>query len=123
MNLDTVRTFVAVADGGQFQQAATDLSITQQAVSKRITALEGDLGVRLFTRTARGARLTIDGQAFQPGEAGFRAHIAWADDLPRTGSAVGDEHRPARASLEQAGQEPGSAGISADRLQHEARIP
>jgi DNA-binding transcriptional LysR family regulator len=26
-------------------------------------ALEKDLGVRLFTRTARGARLTVDGQA------------------------------------------------------------
>lgn len=66
MDLDAVRTFVAVADAGQFQQAATDLSITQQAVSKRIAALEKDLGVRLFTRTARGADLTIDGQAFLP---------------------------------------------------------
>ena len=61
-----MRTFVAVADAGQFQEAAADLSITQQAVSKRIAALEKDLGVRLFTRTARGARLTIDGQAFLP---------------------------------------------------------
>ncbi|MFJ5798252.1 LysR family transcriptional regulator [Streptomyces decoyicus] len=66
MDLDAVRTFVAVADGGRFQEAAADLSITQQAVSKRIAALEKDLGVRLFTRGARGARLTIDGQAFLP---------------------------------------------------------
>ncbi len=61
-----MRTFVAVVDGGRFQEAAADLSITQQAVSKRIAALEKDLGVRLFTRGARGARLTIDGQAFLP---------------------------------------------------------
>ncbi|KOG41314.1 LysR family transcriptional regulator [Streptomyces decoyicus] len=66
MDLDAVRTVVAVADGGRFQEAAADLSITQQAVSKRIAALEKDLGVRLFTRGARGARLTIDGQAFLP---------------------------------------------------------
>ncbi|MFD0163711.1 LysR family transcriptional regulator [Streptomyces decoyicus] len=66
MDLDAVRTFVAVADGARFQEAAADLSITQQAVSKRIAALEKDLGVRLFTRSARGARLTIDGQAFLP---------------------------------------------------------
>ncbi|MEU4419593.1 LysR family transcriptional regulator [Actinoplanes sp. NPDC024001] len=66
MDLDAVRTFVAAADGGQFQDAATALSITQQAVSKRIAALERDLGVRLFTRTARGAQLTVDGQAFLP---------------------------------------------------------
>lgn len=66
MDLDAVRTFVAAADGGQFQDAAAALSITQQAVSKRIAALEKDLGVRLFTRTARGAQLTIDGQALLP---------------------------------------------------------
>ncbi|MEW2414673.1 LysR family transcriptional regulator [Streptomyces sp. NPDC046866] len=66
MDLDTVRTFVAAADAGQFQEAAAELAVTQQAVSKRIAALERSLGVRLFTRTPRGAELTIDGQAFLP---------------------------------------------------------
>ncbi|MFC8227818.1 LysR family transcriptional regulator [Streptomyces sp. NPDC057287] len=66
MDLDTVRTFVAAADAGQFQEAAAELAVTQQAVSKRIAALERDVGVRLFTRTPRGAELTIDGQAFLP---------------------------------------------------------
>jgi DNA-binding transcriptional LysR family regulator len=66
VDLDAVRTFVAVADVGQFQEAAAALSITQQAVSKRVAALERDLEVRLFTRTARGSQLTIDGQAFLP---------------------------------------------------------
>ncbi|KOG51249.1 LysR family transcriptional regulator [Streptomyces griseoflavus] len=66
MDLHAVRTVVAVADSGQFREAAAQLSVTQQAVSKRIAALEKDLGVRLFDRTARGARLTIDGQAFLP---------------------------------------------------------
>lgn len=59
-----MRTFVAVADAGQFQEAASDLHITQQAVSKRVAALERELGVALFTRTARGSQLTVDGQAF-----------------------------------------------------------
>jgi DNA-binding transcriptional LysR family regulator len=66
MDLDAVRTFVAVADAGRFQEAADRLAVTQQAVSKRVAALEKDLGARLFTRTPRGARLTIDGQAFLP---------------------------------------------------------
>ncbi|WP_380282339.1 LysR family transcriptional regulator [Kitasatospora purpeofusca] len=66
MDLEAVRTFAAVAEAGQFQKAAADLSITQQAVSKRIAALERDLGVRLFDRTPRGAEPTIDGQAFLP---------------------------------------------------------
>ncbi|MEE1822031.1 LysR family transcriptional regulator [Streptomyces sp. BE20] len=66
MDLDAVRTFVAVVDAGRFQHAAAELSVSQQAVSKRVAALERDLGVRLFTRTPRGARLTVDGQAFLP---------------------------------------------------------
>ncbi|MEV7238791.1 LysR family transcriptional regulator [Streptomyces sp. NPDC051020] len=66
MDLEAVRTFAAIAEAGQFQKAAVDLSVTQQAVSKRVAALERDLGVRLFTRTPRGAELTIDGQAFLP---------------------------------------------------------
>ncbi|MFF5970094.1 LysR family transcriptional regulator [Streptomyces sp. NPDC012769] len=66
MDLDIVRTFVVAADTGRFQEAAVELAVTQQAVSKRIAALERNLGVRLFTRTARGAELTIDGQAFLP---------------------------------------------------------
>ncbi|MFJ5837043.1 LysR family transcriptional regulator [Streptomyces shenzhenensis] len=66
MDLNGVRTFVAVAESGQFQRAAVDLSLSQQAVSKRVAALKKDLGVRLFTRTTHGARLTVDGQVFLP---------------------------------------------------------
>ncbi|MGW1014399.1 LysR family transcriptional regulator [Streptomyces termitum] len=66
MDLEAVRTFVAVAETGQFQRASVDLALTQQAVSKRVAVLERELGVRLFARTPRGAELTIDGQAFLP---------------------------------------------------------
>ena len=61
-----METFLAVAEAGRFADAAADLGITQQAVSKRIAALERELGVRLLTRTGRGAVPTIDGQAFLP---------------------------------------------------------
>jgi DNA-binding transcriptional LysR family regulator len=88
VDLDAVRTFVLVAKAGRFSDAADDLSITQQAVSKRIAALEKDLGVRLFSRTARGAQLTIDGQAFLP----------HARDLLRVGERAADSVRPGRAS-------------------------
>jgi DNA-binding transcriptional LysR family regulator len=66
VDLTAVRTFVTVVATGQFQEAAGELSITQQAVSKRVAALEKDLGVRLFARTPRGVQLTVDGQAFLP---------------------------------------------------------
>jgi DNA-binding transcriptional LysR family regulator len=84
-----VRTFVAAADAGQFQEAAAELSISQQAVSKRIATLEKILGVRLFTRTARGAKLTIDGQAFLP----------HARDLLRAEERAVASVRPGRRAL------------------------
>jgi DNA-binding transcriptional LysR family regulator len=58
MDFDAVRTFVAVADAGQFSEAAIDLSVTQQAVSKRIAALEKDLGdlLRAAERAAASVR-------------------------------------------------------------------
>ncbi|MBV9794712.1 MAG: LysR family transcriptional regulator [Actinobacteria bacterium] len=66
MDTDAVRTFVVVAEAGQFSAAAAGLSVSQQAVSKRVAALERELGVALFTRTPRGAELTADGRAFLP---------------------------------------------------------
>ncbi|MEV7792295.1 LysR family transcriptional regulator [Streptomyces sp. NPDC087512] len=66
MDTEAVRTFVRAAELGQLRHAADELGVTQQAVSKRIAALERELEVRLFTRTARGVELTLDGQAFLP---------------------------------------------------------
>lgn len=89
MDLDSVRTFVVAADAGQFQEAAAELAVTQQAVSKRIAALERNLGVRLFNRTPRGAELTIDGQAFLP----------HARDLLRVAERAAASVRPGRRPL------------------------
>jgi DNA-binding transcriptional LysR family regulator len=89
VDLDAVRTFAAAADAGQFQEAAVTLSITQQAVSKRIAALEKDLNVRLFTRTARGAQLTVDGQTFLP----------HARELLRVAERADASVRPGRRAL------------------------
>ena len=93
MDLEAVRTFVAAADLGQLQRAADDLGVTQQAVSKRIAALEKELGVRLFTRTARGAQLTIDGQAFLP-HARALLHAA-----ERAAASVRPGRRPLRVDV------------------------
>lgn len=66
MDTKALRSFVRAAELGQLQHAADELGVTQQAVSKRIAALERELEVRLFARTARGVELTLDGQAFLP---------------------------------------------------------
>ncbi|WP_406143407.1 LysR family transcriptional regulator [Streptomyces sp. NBC_01012] len=66
MDTEALRSFVRAAELGQLGHAADELGVTQQAVSKRIAALERELEVRLFTRTPRGVELTLDGQAFLP---------------------------------------------------------
>ncbi|GFJ95906.1 LysR substrate-binding domain-containing protein [Phytohabitans rumicis] len=64
-NLDivTLRSFVAVADCGGFQRAATSLHLSQGAVSQHVRRLEEALGRTLVERQGRGSRFTADGEA------------------------------------------------------------
>jgi DNA-binding transcriptional LysR family regulator len=67
LDLSAVRAMVAVSDEGQFSLAASVLGISQQAVSKRIAKLEGQLGTRLFQRrTGSSIALTAHGTRFLP---------------------------------------------------------
>ncbi|WP_312866168.1 LysR family transcriptional regulator [Streptomyces boluensis] len=58
-----LRYFVAVAEELHFSRAANRLYVTQQALSKQIRELEGDIGVRLLRRTTRSVELTPAGEA------------------------------------------------------------
>jgi len=62
MNLRSLRTFVAIADNAGFARAAERLNLTQSAASRQIQALEDELGLRLFARIGRSARLTAEGE-------------------------------------------------------------
>jgi DNA-binding transcriptional LysR family regulator len=66
LDLRQVRAFVAVVDAGHFGRAAQSLSLTQQALSKRVARLEATLGP-LLERGARGVSLTPAGERFLPG--------------------------------------------------------
>jgi DNA-binding transcriptional LysR family regulator len=59
---DDFRVFAAVARELNFTKAATTLGYQQTTVSRRIEALEENLGVTLFDRTNRGLTLTAQGQ-------------------------------------------------------------
>ncbi|MDF2152566.1 LysR family transcriptional regulator [Vibrio sp. CAU 1672] len=56
--------FVAVVECGSFSQAAKQLNLTKSAISKRITHLEDELGIRLLNRTTRKLSLTEAGQRY-----------------------------------------------------------
>lgn len=60
--LDTLRAFEAAARTGSFSAAAAGLNLTHGAISRQIAKLERWLGLRLFTRQARGVVLTPEGQ-------------------------------------------------------------
>lgn len=62
MDWDKIRIFHAVAEAGSFTQAGTTLNLSQSAVSRQISTLEGDLKVPLFLRHARGLILTEQGE-------------------------------------------------------------
>ena len=62
MDLRHLRAFAAVVDTGGFARAATQLNLSQPALSRQIHALESELGVRLFDRVGRRALLTSEGE-------------------------------------------------------------
>ena len=64
MNVEELRAFIAVADLGTYTRAAEKLKVSQPAISRRISLLEGDLGTTLFERGRHGARLTDAGELF-----------------------------------------------------------
>ena len=64
--LEWIRAFEAAGRAGSFTAAAQELSVTQAAISQRITNLEGRLGRPLFIRGARGISLSVDGETWLP---------------------------------------------------------
>lgn len=62
MKLSQLRAVVAVADSGNFSEAALELQLSQPAISHAIATLEAELGVPLFARGRHGAVLTPAGE-------------------------------------------------------------
>ena len=63
VSLDQLRTFIAAADEGSFSAAGRRLRRAQSVVSQTLANLEGQLGLKLFDRSARYPVLTEQGRA------------------------------------------------------------
>lgn len=63
LDSDLLRTFVAIADAGNFTKAADTLGRTQSAVSMQVRKLEASVGEPLFAHGSRGVTLTRKGDS------------------------------------------------------------
>lgn len=66
MDTQALAAFLEVADSGSFSRAGGSLFLSQPAISKRIAALEQQLGAALFDRVGRRVTLTDAGRTLLP---------------------------------------------------------
>src|SRR4029078_1133624 len=62
LDIDQLRTFIAISETGSFTKAAEVVNKTQSAVSMQMKRLEERLNRGIFTRDGRASKLTEDGQ-------------------------------------------------------------
>lgn len=76
MDLNTTQMFVSVVRVGSLSRAAAKIGVPLATVSRRIRALERELGVQLLQRSARGTKLTDAGaRLFEQASAGIDALV------------------------------------------------
>lgn len=84
MNLKTLNAFIALAEELHFGSAAQRCGISQPAMSRLLSELEADIGVKLLHRTSREVSLTNAGQGFLDSA---RKAVAYADMAVRAARA------------------------------------
>lgn len=90
MDLNHVAVFARVVEHESFTRAAKQLGLPKSSVSRTVTRLEDELGVRLLQRTTRKLHLTEAGQAYYE-----RARVALAalDEAASAATNLGAEPR------------------------------
>ncbi|UVC27590.1 LysR substrate-binding domain-containing protein [Pantoea sp. SOD02] len=87
--LNAIYAFLVTARHLNLTRAASELCITQGAVSRKIATLESWLGFALFTRHARGLHLTEQGAALLPElQQGFAMLVNATEKASRSNAAI-----------------------------------
>ena len=87
--LNAIHAFLVTARHLNLTRAASELCITQGAVSRKIAALESWLGFALFERHARGLRLTQQGEALLPElQQGFTLLVNATEKASRSNASI-----------------------------------
>lgn len=66
MTLQQLRAFIAIVESGSFRRGAAALGVSQAGLTGSLQALESTLGVQLLQRSARGVKLTPEGERLLP---------------------------------------------------------
>ena len=75
VRLDDIDYFLAVVRHGQVRRAATELDVSQPAITKGIQRLERELGFPLFERSSRGMKLTAVAEQFHERTRALRSNL------------------------------------------------
>jgi LysR family transcriptional regulator, glycine cleavage system transcriptional activator len=87
-SLDLIRGFVAVGRRMSITLAASDLCLTQSAISRQVQALEESLGVKLFARGHRQIAFTAEGERlFRSADGAVQQLQDAVGDIRTTGAA------------------------------------
>ncbi|MDO4537307.1 MAG: LysR family transcriptional regulator [Coriobacteriales bacterium] len=65
MDIESLRSFLAVVSTGSFTKAAQEMYVTQPTLSRRVHDLEVELNAQLLIREARSVKLTNEGMALR----------------------------------------------------------
>jgi DNA-binding transcriptional LysR family regulator len=90
---ESISVFVAVAEAQGFSAASRALRVPLATVSRKVSELEGHLGVKLLTRSTRKVTLTESGQQF------FASCRRILDDLEEAERAASGEYSAPRGDL------------------------
>lgn len=86
--LIAMRSFVRVVETGSFSAVAKEEDTTQATISKRVAALEAELGVRLLVRGSRVHQLTETGQSYYERVVSILGEIEEAESQARSLTAT-----------------------------------
>ena len=96
MELKQLRYFIQAAEAESLRTAASRLRIAQSALSRQVAMLEGELGVKLFDRHARGVTTTSAREHLRERAAvilrqveDVRAEIMYEGGVPTGAAAIG----------------------------------
>ncbi|GKW47897.1 LysR family transcriptional regulator [Halomonas sp. NCCP-2165] len=91
--LQAMQIFRAVVEAGSFAGGARKLDLSNAMVSKQVARLEGELGVRLLTRTTRRLQLTAEGERYLQGAGRL------LDELQELEASLGEQRGEIRGRL------------------------